>query len=91
MATAACRNAGALLAVRFLLGACEAPIAVGLGVIIPMWYKRSEQPLRHAAWFLGNTLAGILGAFISYGIAHIQGISPWKVRLTGSSLNTACC
>jgi MFS family permease len=79
MLTAACHNAAGLLATRIFLGVAEAAIAPGLTVIISMWYKRKEQPLRHAAWFLGNTFAGIFGALLSYGIGHIGTIAPWKV------------
>lgn len=43
-----------------------------------MWYKRSEQPLRQGAWFLGNTLAGMFGNLVAYGIGHIESIPPWK-------------
>ncbi|KAJ6446910.1 calcium-transporting ATPase 3 [Purpureocillium lavendulum] len=78
MLTAVTTNAAGLFAVRFFLGVCEAPIAPGLTVIVAMWYKRSEQPLRHAAWFLGNTTAGILGGLMAYGIGHIQTIATWK-------------
>lgn len=79
MLTAACTNAAALLAVRFFLGVAESPIAPGLGVIVAMWYKRSEQPLRQAAWFLGNQCAGIFGGVAVYGIGSITGIAAWKV------------
>ncbi|KAL3965159.1 hypothetical protein ACCO45_002163 [Purpureocillium lilacinum] len=78
MLTAATSNAAGLLAVRFLLGVCESPIAPGLTVIVAMWYKRSEQPLRHAAWFLGNTTAGVVGGLTAYGIGHVQSIATWK-------------
>lgn len=80
MLTAVTSNAGGLLAVRFFLGVCEAPIAPGLSVVVSMWYKRSEQPLRHAAWFLGNTAAGIFGGLAAYGIGHVNSIAAWKVR-----------
>lgn len=79
MLTALCVNAGGLLAVRFFLGVSEAPIAPGLSIVVSMWYKRSEQPLRHAAWFLGNTTAGIFGNLLAYGIGHIEGFPAWKV------------
>ncbi|KAJ3544171.1 hypothetical protein NM208_g3199 [Fusarium decemcellulare] len=78
MLTAACRNSGGLLAARFFLGVAETAMAPGLSMIIAMWYKRSEQPLRQGAWFLGNTCAGLLGGLISYGLGHIDSISPWK-------------
>lgn len=80
MVTAAVSNTAGLFAVRFFLGVFEAPIGPGLAVCIAMWYKRSEQPLRHAAWFLGNSCAGIAGGLMAYGIGHIDSIAPWKVR-----------
>lgn len=79
MLTAACHNASGLLAVRFFLGIAESLIAPGLTIMISMFYKRSEQPLRHAAWFLGNTIAGALSGLLNYSIGHITSITPWKV------------
>ena len=79
MLTATAFNGNGLLATRFFLGVTESAIAPGLTVVVSMFYKRSEQPLRHAAWFLGNTCAGIFGGLIQYGIGHIQTIASWKV------------
>ncbi|KAJ3498420.1 hypothetical protein NLG97_g1143 [Lecanicillium saksenae] len=76
--TPLCFNSAGLLANRFFLGATESAIAPGLGVVVAMWYKRSEQPLRHAAWFLGNTFAGMVGNLMGYGIGHIHSIPAWK-------------
>ncbi|XWW94937.1 hypothetical protein V2A60_002887 [Cordyceps javanica] len=76
--TPLCFNSAGLLANRFFLGATEAAIAPGLGVLVSMWYKRSEQPLRHAAWFLGNSFAGMIGNLMGYGIGHIHSIASWK-------------
>ncbi|KAF7546843.1 hypothetical protein G7Z17_g8145 [Cylindrodendrum hubeiense] len=78
MLTAVAFNTGSLLANRFFLGIAESAIAPGLSVVTSMWYKRSEQPLRHGAWFLGNTCAGIFGGILSYGIGHVESIAPWK-------------
>ncbi|KZM27982.1 uncharacterized protein EKO05_0007294 [Ascochyta rabiei] len=78
MLTATCFNAESLLAIRFFLGATEATIGPGLTVIVAMWYKRSEQPLRHGAWFMGNVIAGIFGGILAYGIGHVRSIEPWK-------------
>lgn len=80
MLASVCKNAAGLLAQRFFLGLLEAPIAPGLSLIVSMWYKRSEQPLRHAGWFMGNSLAGMVGSILAYGIGHIDSIPPWKVR-----------
>ncbi|KAM3476065.1 hypothetical protein MY5147_003385 [Beauveria neobassiana] len=78
MLTAVCHDHSGLWANRFFLGVSEAAVAPGLAVIVSMWYTRSEQPLRQAAWFLGNTFAGIFGGLVSYGIGHIKTIAPWK-------------
>jgi MFS family permease len=78
MLTATCFNAEGLLAIRFFLGAAEAAIGPGLTVIVAMWYKRSEQPLRHGAWFMGNVFAGIFGGVLAYGVGHVRSIEAWK-------------
>ncbi|KAG5923325.1 hypothetical protein E4U42_004998 [Claviceps africana] len=78
MLTAACSNARSLLADRFFLGVFESAIGPGLAIIVSMWYKRSEQPLRHACWFLGNSCAGIFGGLLAYAIGHVRSIEPWK-------------
>ncbi|KAL1849416.1 hypothetical protein VTK73DRAFT_9882 [Phialemonium thermophilum] len=69
MTTAGCFNAGGLLAARFFLGAAESTIAPGLAVVVSMWYKKSEQPLRHAAWFMGNILFILFG-----GVTFVWGL-----------------
>lgn len=79
MFTALCSNPAGLLANRFFLGIAEAPIAPGLSIVVSMWYKRSEQPLRHAAWFLGNTCAGMFGGLLAYSISHFHSMAPWRV------------
>ncbi|KPM46441.1 hypothetical protein AK830_g32 [Neonectria ditissima] len=78
MLTAVTLNSEGLLANRFFLGVAESAIAPGLSVLTGMWYKRSEQPLRHGAWFMGNTCAGIFGGVVAYGIGHVESIAPWK-------------
>lgn len=82
MLTALCFNAGGLLANRFFLGAAESAIGPGLTVIVAMWYKRSEQPLRHGAWFMGNVIAGIFGGIVAYGIGHVESIASWKASIS---------
>lgn len=48
--TSACKNFGALVATRVLLGVFEAAVAPSLILITAMWYKRSEQPARVGIW-----------------------------------------
>lgn len=46
MRHAACKNFGGLMAARFFLGVGEAAIAPGFALLIGMFYKREEQPMR---------------------------------------------
>jgi MFS family permease len=81
MAHAACKNWGGLMAARFFLGvggtsphldlssntnvSPEASIAPGFALITGMFYTREEQPARQAAWFIGNSIAVLLGVSIN--------------------------
>ncbi|KAJ5945458.1 hypothetical protein N7516_005626 [Penicillium verrucosum] len=81
MVHAACTNWGGLMAARFFLGVGEASIAPGFALITGMFYTRAEQPSRQAAWFLGNSIAVLLGGLIAYGIGNIQitTIAQWQL------------
>lgn len=46
MAHAGCHSFAGLMTVRFLLGALEACVAPGFGLMTGLFYKRNEQPLR---------------------------------------------
>lgn len=48
--TSACKNYGALVATRVLLGVFESAVAPSLILVTAMWYKRSEQPARVGIW-----------------------------------------
>ncbi|KAJ5873725.1 uncharacterized protein N7529_002155 [Penicillium soppii] len=81
MAHAACKNWGGLMAARFFLGVGEASIAPGFALITGMFYTREEQPARQAAWFIGNSIAVLLGGLIAYGIGniHTTAIAQWQL------------
>ncbi|KAL2830163.1 major facilitator superfamily domain-containing protein [Aspergillus pseudoustus] len=51
-----------LLAQRFFLGVVECAVAPGFSIMIAMWWKRAERPLRYALWYTSTGLGG-----------HIQG------------------
>ena len=78
----ACKNFGGLIVVRLLLGVFEAASAPALILITGMWYKRSEQPLRIAIWYLGVGIGTIVGALASYGFQFYTGkhFYSWQVR-----------
>ncbi|RMZ30757.1 hypothetical protein D0859_05156 [Hortaea werneckii] len=68
--TAACKNYGALIATRVLLGCFEAAVAPSLILITSMWYKAKEQPPRVGIWYLGVGTGTIIGSLISFGFQH---------------------
>lgn len=72
------RGYGGLMACRFLLGWWEAAAIPVYSVVTISFYRRSEQPLRVAAWYGTNGLANLISSPIVYGCA----------RATGSSLDT---
>lgn len=81
MCHAACTNFGGLMAARFFLGVGEASLAPGFALITGMFYKREEQPARQAAWFVGNSIATIVGGLVAYGIGLIQNnnVNNWQL------------
>jgi MFS family permease len=68
---AACHSYSALLVARFFLGLFEAGCLPLFSIITSQWYRRSEQPIRVAAWYGTNGLATIAASALSYGLGHI--------------------
>ncbi|WWD21335.1 hypothetical protein CI109_105819 [Kwoniella shandongensis] len=79
--TAACHNFAGGLINRVILGALEAAVTPGLGLMTPMWWKLDEQPVRHLTWYCFNGVASILGSLISYGLGHATSskVATWKL------------
>ncbi|KAF2228729.1 MFS general substrate transporter [Viridothelium virens] len=46
-----------------------------------MWYRRSEQTNRNAAWYSMLGVVNMLGSLLSYGLAHIQSsvLRPYQI------------
>ncbi|KAF5496968.1 putative transporter [Colletotrichum siamense] len=71
-------NAAGLMALRFLMGMCEAPALPGLTLITVMWWRKKEQPLRVAIW--SSTVASVYVGLISYGIGNSTlAIASWRL------------
>ncbi|RMZ77758.1 hypothetical protein DV737_g4208, partial [Chaetothyriales sp. CBS 132003] len=89
---AACHNYGELLAARFFLGLFEAGCLPLFSVITAQWYRRSEQPLRVAAWYGTNGLATIVAAALSYGLGSIHSsvMKEWQIIFLFVGLVTIC-
>ncbi|EUC35705.1 hypothetical protein COCCADRAFT_3117 [Bipolaris zeicola 26-R-13] len=79
--TCVCKNYGALIATRVLLGCFEAAVAPSLILITSMWYKRTEQPLRTGIWYLGVGTGTIIGSLISFGFQHYHSdtFTSWQI------------
>jgi len=69
---AASTNFSSLAGCRFLLGWFEAACLPLFSLITIAYYRRSEQPIRIAAWYGTNGIATILCSAIIYGLARIR-------------------
>ncbi|KAF9872232.1 major facilitator superfamily transporter [Colletotrichum karsti] len=79
--TAFTKKFGDLIAVRLLLGLCEAGFFPCLSLYITMVYKREEQGLRLAFLFTSVSLAGMFGGLIATAITrmgHTGGLRAWS-------------
>lgn len=72
---------GPLFACRFLLGLFEAGCFPLFSIIVSKWYRRSEHPIRIAAFYSTNGIANIVAAAISYGLSRIEepALAPWRI------------
>ncbi|KAH8890236.1 MFS general substrate transporter [Thozetella sp. PMI_491] len=88
--TPACRSYAGLLADRFFLGLFEGGCLPLFSIITSQWYRRSEQPLRVAAWYGTNGLATIVAAALSYGLGKINSsiLAPWQTIFLFTGLIT---
>jgi len=74
-------NFRSLMACRFLLGWFEAACLPLFSVITISFYRRSEQPLRVAAWYSTNGLATIICSALVYGLAHIRSATLYTYQI----------
>ncbi|KAJ5488545.1 hypothetical protein N7539_003435 [Penicillium diatomitis] len=81
MCHAACTSFSTLMVARFFLGVGEASIAPGFALITGMFYRREEQPARQAAWFVGNSIATVIGGVVAYGIGMIHNSTVYSWQL----------
>ncbi|KAK5131469.1 hypothetical protein LTR08_000933 [Meristemomyces frigidus] len=78
---AACNSFSDLMASRFFLGLFEAGCLPLFSIITSQWYRRSEQPMRVAAWYATNGAATVFASALSYGLGHIQSdaLESWRI------------
>lgn len=72
---------GALVALRFLLGAFEAGVLPGIIYVTSMYYKRHEFQKRMSFFFCSTLIGGAFGGLLAYAIARLggdKGMSAWR-------------
>ncbi|KAI0190643.1 major facilitator superfamily domain-containing protein [Xylaria flabelliformis] len=76
------RSFSSALAIRFLMGLFEASVTPGLTLMTGFWFTRKEIPLRQCIWYSSLGWAGIIGSYVSTGIAKLpEDTTPerWKI------------
>ncbi|TVY30271.1 putative transporter [Lachnellula hyalina] len=68
----AAKNFGGLLAIRLLLGVCEAGFFAGVVFYLTLFYTRGELGFRLAIFFGSALLAAAFSGLISYGVFRIK-------------------
>ncbi|WWD22307.1 hypothetical protein CI109_106798 [Kwoniella shandongensis] len=70
-----------LMVCRALLGLFEAGCLPLFSLLTSQWYRRSEQPVRVAAWYSTNGIATMFAAILSFGLGHVQSphIKAWQL------------
>ncbi|KAK4610217.1 hypothetical protein CLAFUW4_13672 [Fulvia fulva] len=79
--TAAVQSYHGLVALRVLMGICDATIPPACMIISSQYYRKDEQVIRYAGWYTSVGSAMILGGLISYGFQHLTttAIEGWRV------------
>jgi len=81
MITATVSSYHGFLVLRFFLGIVESGAGPGFSLMIPLFWKREEQPLRYSVWYISQGFGGFVGPMLIYAIGHIHGhLSPWKYQ-----------
>ncbi|KAI1109495.1 allantoate permease [Nemania sp. NC0429] len=78
LTTPACKSFAGIATNRFFLGFAEATVNPAFVLIMSIWYKNDEQPLRLEAYYCTNGLATMFGGLIGYAVGHITtGLPRW--------------
>ncbi|KAF2770399.1 putative MFS allantoate transporter [Teratosphaeria nubilosa] len=94
---AAVNDFSGAVAIRFMLGVCEAAVTPGFALITSQWYTTKEQGNRTGIWFSFNGWAQIFGGLVAYGISRgtdkvsYHGLEGWKIVFLVTGLLTVAC
>jgi len=89
MLQATVHNFSGFFVVRFFLGVMEACISPAWILLTSMLWTREEQPLRTSFWLSVNGVSSIIGALLSFGLGHVNGlaVANWKLIYLVRSIN----
>lgn len=76
MTTIACgmvRHWYDMVALRLVLGACEAGFFPGCTYLLSCWYPRYSLHKRNAGFFLFGLVPGAFSGILAFGISHLEG------------------
>ena len=66
--TPACTSFAGIATNRFLLGLTEAVVNPGFVLVLAMWWRADEQPMRLVIYYCMNGFAGIFGGVLGYAV-----------------------
>ena len=66
--TPACSSFAGIATNRFLLGMFEAVVNPGFVLVLAMWWRSDEQPIRLVIYYCMNGVAGIFGGVLGYAV-----------------------
>ncbi|CAD6577491.1 MAG: hypothetical protein TREMPRED_001963 [Tremellales sp. Tagirdzhanova-0007] len=69
---AACHDWSSLMAVRFLLGLCEAGVQPCLMTLTAMYYRRVEHPTIISYWYCQQGVQLMVSGLLSFALLHIK-------------------
>lgn len=75
MCTGFVQNKAQLIAMRLLLGACEAVYFPGICFYLRFWYRRRELGLRIFLLFTAAAVSGSCGGLLAYAIGLMDGVN----------------
>jgi sugar phosphate permease len=88
-AMAAVTSKTGLIALRLLLGACEAGFFPGVVFYLSLWYRADEIATRIAYFYSTSAVAGFVGGLVAYGVLQMGGVGglrgwQWLFLLEGA-------
>ncbi|KAK9417083.1 putative Major facilitator superfamily (MFS) profile domain-containing protein [Seiridium unicorne] len=86
-------SAGGLYACRALMGAVEAGVQPGAGLLMGQYYRRSEFAPRFSFFICCALLGNTFSAFLAYAISHmdgLHGLEGWRWIFILEGIVTGC-